>query len=67
MGGQHVELFFYRKSNHKWYYVTSGKTDSRGRATLRAKAYWDGWWIVQYWGDRTHFDSGGTSDYVDVR
>jgi hypothetical protein len=26
-----------------------------------------GWWLLQYWGDSKHFDSEGTSDYVDAR
>jgi hypothetical protein len=64
---RHVELWFLAKGAKTWSRVTSGSTDTHGRATLHGKAAKDGRWLLQYWGDATHFDSGGTSDYVDVR
>ncbi|MGW2826288.1 hypothetical protein ACWC24_35675 [Streptomyces sp. NPDC001443] len=65
--GQHVELFFQKKGSTKWTYVASGTTSSTGKATLKGKPTADGKWLIQYFGDSRHFDSGGTSVYVDVR
>lgn len=38
-----------------------------GHVKLHDTATRDGRWLLQYFGDRTHFDSHGTADYVDVR
>ncbi|MFE2583565.1 hypothetical protein [Streptomyces sp. NPDC059378] len=65
--GQHVELFFQKKGSTKWTYVASGTTSSTGKATLKGKSTADGKWLIQYFGDSRHFDSGGTAVYVDVR
>ncbi|MFG2949528.1 hypothetical protein [Streptomyces adustus] len=65
--GQHVELFFQKKGSTKWTYVASGTTSSTGKATLKGKPTADGKWLIQYFGDSRHFDSGGTAVYVDVR
>ncbi|MCW2869458.1 hypothetical protein [Actinacidiphila oryziradicis] len=64
---QHVELFFEKKGTTKWIYITSGKTDSHGKATLKGKATADGVWLIQYFGDSKHFNSDGTPDFVNVR
>ncbi|MFD9003058.1 hypothetical protein ACFV0T_19100 [Streptomyces sp. NPDC059582] len=65
--GRHVELFFQKKGSTKWTYVASGTTSSTGTATLKGKPTADGKWLIQYFGDATHFDSDGTAVYVDVR
>jgi hypothetical protein len=64
---QHVELFFEKKGTTKWTYITSGKTDSHSKATLKGKATADGVWLIQYFGDSKHFNSDGTADFVNVR
>ncbi|MGW1727539.1 hypothetical protein ACWCQK_32060 [Streptomyces sp. NPDC002306] len=65
--GRHVELYFQKKGSTKWTYMGSGTTSSTGKATLKGKPTSDGKWLIQYFGDATHFDSGGTAVYVDVR
>jgi hypothetical protein len=62
-----VELYFLATGSTRWTYVASGKTDGRGNAKLHGTAAKDGKWLLQYFGDSTHFDSYGTADYVNVR
>ncbi|MFJ5213496.1 carboxypeptidase-like regulatory domain-containing protein [Streptomyces sp. NPDC088354] len=63
----HVELFFQKKGSTKWTYISSGTTNSTGKATLKGKPASDGKWLIQYFGDAKHFDSDGTAVFVDVR
>ncbi|MFJ3233653.1 hypothetical protein [Streptomyces sp. NPDC086787] len=65
--GQHVELFFQKKGSKQWTYLASGTTDSAGRVKLKGKATVDGVWLIQYFGDATHFNSDGNPVFVDVR
>ncbi|MFK4223915.1 hypothetical protein [Streptomyces sp. NPDC019890] len=64
---QPVQLCFQAKGTKTWSVAASGRTDAKGRATLRAKAYKDGSWLIRYVPDATHFASTATPDYVDVR
>jgi hypothetical protein len=67
MAGQPVRLYFLPAGATTWHYVTSGHTDSRGHASLHGTATGTGKWLLQYFGDGTHFDSYGTADSVTVR
>lgn len=65
-GGQHVELYFLPKGSKTWQYKGSGTTASSGWTSFRPKATADGYWLIQYFGDARHFDSGAKPVYVDV-
>ncbi|MBW8801504.1 MAG: hypothetical protein JF597_50625 [Streptomyces sp.] len=67
MGHKHVELWFLANGAKRWSYVSSGTTDSRGRAVLHGTATKSGKWIVQYWADTAHFNSYATADPVAIR
>ncbi|MCM2391805.1 hypothetical protein [Streptomyces albipurpureus] len=62
-----VELWFKPSSGTRYARVSTGKTDSAGRAKLTAKATVDGTWLIRYLGDSTRFNSTGVGDWVDVR
>ncbi|MCX4584486.1 hypothetical protein [Streptomyces sp. NBC_01481] len=64
---QPVKLYFLAKGYKTWSLVASGKTDSKGRATLKGKAGKDGSWVIRYAGDTAHFNSTAVADFVDVR
>jgi hypothetical protein len=67
MARKPVNLYFQPTGAKTWRFVTSGRTDARGRAGLRATATRTGKWLLQYFGDGTHFDSYGLADAVTVR
>lgn len=62
-----IGLYFSARGAKTFSYVTGGTTDAHGNVRLRGTATKDGYWSLHYFGDTTHFDSGGTPDYVDVR
>jgi hypothetical protein len=61
-----IYLFFQPSGTTTWYREAYGKTDAYGRAKLHATATRSGKWLLQYFGDATHFDSDGTPYYVGV-
>ncbi|MEE4543574.1 hypothetical protein V2S66_16530 [Streptomyces sp. V4-01] len=65
-GGQYVELYFQPKGSTKWSYLGYSHTDSTGHAKFTSKAVQDGRWLIQYFGDGTHFESDAAAVYVDV-
>ncbi|WP_405585661.1 hypothetical protein [Streptomyces sp. NBC_01190] len=64
--GQYVELYFQPKGSTKWTYLAYGRTDAAGRAKFTHKATQDGKWLIQYFGDGTHYDSDAAGVFVDV-
>jgi hypothetical protein len=64
--GQHVELYFQPKSSTRWTYLAYGRTDATGHAKFTSKAVQDGRWLIQYFGDATHFESDAAAVFVDV-
>lgn len=64
--GQHVELYFQPKGSTRWTYLAYGRTDSTGHAKFTSKAVQDGRWLIQYFGDATHFESDAAAVFVDV-
>ena len=67
MAHRRVELFFLASGVKKWVHVTSGSTAANGRIALQAKATKTGRWLLQYYGDGTHFNTFATPDLVTVR
>lgn len=67
MAHRPVSLYFLPSGKKTWLWMANGSTDTRGHATLHAKATKTGRWTLQYFGDSTHFDSDETSHTVTVR
>lgn len=65
-GRQHVELFFQPRGKTTWQYKGSGTTAANGSVGFRPRVTGDGKWLIQYFGDAKHFDSGATAVYVDM-
>jgi hypothetical protein len=65
-GGQYVELYFQPKGSTKWSYMGYSHTDSTGHAKFTSKAVQDGRWLIQYFGDGTHYESDAAAVFVDV-
>lgn len=65
-GGQYVELYFQPKGSTKWSYMGYSHTDSTGHARFTSKAVQDGRWLIQYFGDGTHYESDAAAVFVDV-
>jgi hypothetical protein len=65
-GKQHVELYFLAKNAKSWKYVSSSTTGTNGLVIFHPKVTGDGKWIIQYFGDSTHFSSGATAVSVDM-
>jgi hypothetical protein len=67
MPAQRIYLYFQPTGAKKWTYVAGGRTDRHGHATLHGRATRSGRWLLQYFGDTTHFDSYGRADSVTVQ
>lgn len=63
---QHVYLYFLPKGKTAWTYKGAGTTAANGSVGFRPRVAGDGKWLIQYFGDARHFDSGATPVYVEM-
>ncbi|MEU7013198.1 hypothetical protein [Streptomyces sp. NPDC046385] len=67
-GNAPVSLWFQARGQSAWKQLATGRTAANGVATLKAKATVDGWYVVRYNTDGSHFNApAAVADYVDVR
>jgi hypothetical protein len=62
-----VAVYFRKRGSKTWSFVGWAKTDTRGRYTVKATAYRDGYWQARYLGDGDHYKAVSHGDYVNVR
>ncbi|GIH72100.1 hypothetical protein [Sphaerimonospora thailandensis] len=65
--GQRVKIMFKPDGGYGWRYVTSDRTDYRGRFQADVTATASGWWRAEYAGSYGVRGSVSTADHVRVR
>jgi hypothetical protein len=64
--GGRIVLVLKPKGDSSWYWVVKGTTDSKGRFSLKTKAYEDGTWATYLNPDSKHFYSESKTEYVNA-
>ncbi|MGW5260536.1 hypothetical protein ACWEQG_06170 [Microbispora sp. NPDC004025] len=65
--GRSVKILFKPAGGYRWQYVTSDRTDSRGRFAADVTARTSGWWRAEFEATAGAAYSASATDYVTVR